>query len=253
MKILIVAERENLVSQINLHFRPHGSEVIHYRSPIKAMDNIDEVDPDLTLFSAQDFPRHWKTFLSFLRNNRSKEESVYILLKGDDFPFEEAAKAHALGANGIVHENLAERRELDRLKRLVERYKSLAEGRKSKRLVPDENDNICFVFTSPVDFKIVTGEVIDISADGLSFHADNDDNAKKLEVGSSLPGCSLRIGDEILSPDCTIVKKDHYLHIQFSQIPEQSKAILADYLEAHTIREIKKAQAAGVLTEAEEG
>jgi len=31
------------------------------------MDNISEIQPELVLFSAEDYPRHWKIFLKVLR------------------------------------------------------------------------------------------------------------------------------------------------------------------------------------------
>ncbi|MDR1588437.1 MAG: hypothetical protein LBS57_13370, partial [Treponema sp.] len=34
-------------------------EIIHYSQALKAMDNIEEINPDAIIISACDFPRHW--------------------------------------------------------------------------------------------------------------------------------------------------------------------------------------------------
>ncbi|MCK7479656.1 MAG: hypothetical protein M0C28_21830 [Candidatus Moduliflexus flocculans] len=45
---------------------------------------------------------------------------VFILLKGEVFPFEEAAKAAHLGVNGVVKEDLGDRAELSRFQQILE-------------------------------------------------------------------------------------------------------------------------------------
>ena len=133
------------------------------------MDNLDEVLPDVILFSAQDFPRHWKPFLAFLRDFRAREQCVFVLLTGEDFDHEEADKAQALQVNGIVHEHLRDREELARLKELVNRYRDIGDARTEKRIVPSSTDQIGFVFTHPDRMELLFGRVEDVSAAGVSF------------------------------------------------------------------------------------
>ena len=47
MKILLVSERDELHEFIKRNFIPRGAEIIQYYNPIKAMDNLDEVDPEI--------------------------------------------------------------------------------------------------------------------------------------------------------------------------------------------------------------
>ena len=44
MKILLVSERDELKSYIRRNFMPRGAEIIQYYNPIKAMDNLDELE-----------------------------------------------------------------------------------------------------------------------------------------------------------------------------------------------------------------
>src|SRR6056297_1331296 len=144
MKILLVSERDELKGYIRRNFMPRGAEIIQYYNPIKAMDNLDEIDPDVVLFSAQDFPRHWKPFLIFLRDSRAREQCVFVVLTGGEFDHEEADKAQALQVNGIVDERLQDRRELARLKDLVNRYRDIGDARGERRLVPTQTDRVGF-------------------------------------------------------------------------------------------------------------
>ncbi|MFP4385109.1 MAG: PilZ domain-containing protein [Spirochaetia bacterium] len=238
MKILLIAEREMLRDYINLHFRPHGSEIIQYWNPIKAMDNLEEVSPDLVLFSAQDYPRHWKPFLTFLRNEISKNETVFILLKGDNLTLEEASKANHLGVNGIVHENLDDAEELIRLKKLVERYKDIAEDRRSDRIVPTKVDRITFSYFRVDDLTLVTGTVRDISSGGVSFEPIDPAATTGMETGRLFRGCTLRVGEKLLSIDCKLVKNNRQQHFMFSNLSKDDLDDIKSYLEQHTIRQI---------------
>jgi hypothetical protein len=101
--------------------------------------------------SAQDFPRHWKSIVVNIRASRPKDECAVILLKGDWFPFEEAAKAAHLGVNGVVRENLTDKTERSRFQQILKRYMEIDDSRLTDRQVPDELDRVDFMFSHPVN------------------------------------------------------------------------------------------------------
>lgn len=239
MKIVLVSERESLRKHITTHFHPQGLEIIQYWNPIKAMDNLEEIDPDVVLFSAKDFPRHWKPFLTFLRSIRDRDQVVFVVLKGDDFDAEEASKAQHIGANGLVHENLEDRSELGRLREIVVRYKDINEVRKEKRYVPDENDRVGFLFCHPVTLQAVSGAVDDISNYGLRFRPEQPELVQDIQPGTRVPGCSLRIGDEILSLSCEVVRNDQALSLSFAGLNEEEEERIGRYLRQHINRELE--------------
>ncbi|WP_455382246.1 PilZ domain-containing protein [Salinispira pacifica] len=241
MKIVLVAQRDELREHIRDHFNPQGSEIIQYWNPIKAMDNIDEIEPDLVLFSALDFPRHWKPFLVYLRNSRDRDSTVFVLLKGDNFPFEEASKAHHLGANGIVHEDLENKREISRLKELVSRYKDILEARRERRYIPTAVDRIGFLFSHPETLRMITGTVEDISAGGLRLLPDFPEYAADLTPGTVLPGCSLRAGESLYAVDALVIRNDHSLHIFFKSLTDADRSVISRYLSDHVARELNDA------------
>jgi hypothetical protein len=240
MKIVLISERSELKDHISKHFQPVGSEIIQYLSPIKAMDNLDEIDPDLVLFSASDFPKHWKPMLVVLRSIYDREHCVFVLLKGESFPVEEAAKAQHLKANGIVGEDLSDQKELARLKELVTRYKELRDVRGAKRFTPDEDDKIEFVFSHPVSRTLVTGTVGNISAKGLAFTPDHNEYIQDLADDAMIRDCSLRIGEDVVSVDVRVVRVDDQLHLAFPSLENEHKGLLVSYMLSTSSRRLAR-------------
>ena len=239
MKALLVIGSEVAYKLVSFYVRPLGFEIVRYRQPLKAMDNVDEVDPDAVIISAEDFPRHWKTLVQYIRSDRSTDRTVIVILKGSHFPFEEAAKAAHIGVNGIVSENLDDPDELDRLQGILGRYAPVRENRVAHRMRPAGWDRIEFVFTRPDDLSIVTGRVESISSSGLAFLPEQASAVASLESGMELSDCSLRAGDAILSPVCGVVRVERVIALTFSKFDESEHAILDKYLLERPLRERK--------------
>ncbi|HPC70226.1 MAG TPA: PilZ domain-containing protein [Treponema sp.] len=242
MKLLLVIASDETYSFIASYVRPLGFELIRYRHPLKAMDNIDEVDPDGVIISGEDFPRHWKTLVQFIRSERPKDRTAIVILKGPNFPFEEAAKASYIGVSGIVSDKLSNPEELDRLQGILSRYLPIEDGRRSKRIRPKPWDRFGFVACNPVDHTFITGSIETISSTGLSFLPDNAPSIQQLGLDTLLTECSLRVGDKILSPVCKLVRTGKIVSFHFESFPEGEQAILNDYIQSRPLRERKYIQ-----------
>ena len=240
MKILLVSERDELRHFIKSNFIPRGAEIIQYYNPIKAMDNLEEVDPEVVMFSARDFPRHWKPFLVFLRDTKPRDQCVFVILRGDDFDHEEADKAQALGVNGIVDEHLRDRQELSRLKELVNRYRDIGDARADKRLIPTDVDSVRFVFTHPQLMEMVYGHVDDLSATGVAIAPYDRHRIMGLAVGSDLESCSLRIGENIISFSSRIVRNERTLSLVFGPLSDGQRALIRSYVAGHSRRDLER-------------
>jgi hypothetical protein len=241
MKVLLVVEKEITKKVLTVHLKPRGFEFIHYRNPLKAMDNIEEVDPDIVLFSAEDFPRHWKPFLKLLRESRSKEDTVFILLIGDEFPFEEAAKAVHLKVNGIIGEDLQDNRKMRNFEGLLSRYKLLKDKRTDSRYIPENYDEIEFVFTHPQSMKLIIGEIDDISTSGLSFAPDTPSLVEDIEPETEIPYCSLRVEEHIISLNCKVVRNHNsVVAFSFIDISSNDRQILDEYIKNKPDRELQQ-------------
>jgi hypothetical protein len=240
VKILLVSEREELKAYIRHNFMPRGAEIIQYYNPIKAMDNLDEVEPDVVLFSAQDFPRHWKPFLIFLRDSKAREQCVFVILSGDEFDHEEADKAQALQVNGIVHERLQDHRELERLKDLINRYRDIGDPRTERRLVPTHVDHVGFVFTHPSRMEIVFGRVEDLSAAGVALVPIDRQKTADIGVGTTIPVCSLRIGGNTLTFPANVVRNERSISLAFSSVSDAQRAEIRAYVDGRAQRELDR-------------
>ncbi|MDZ7793247.1 MAG: PilZ domain-containing protein [Spirochaetia bacterium] len=229
MKTVLVIEDQDTSERIIQHLTPLGFDFIHYLNPVKALDNIDEINPDLVLFSAEDFPRHWKPFIRLLRGKQNKEESVFILLTGDNFSTEEASKASVLEVNGMVDSQLKDEA-IQHLQDIFARYNFLSEPRSDKRYPGAWTEGLDFAFTHPRSYALITGAITDISLGGLNFNPDMPQATADIMEGEEIKGCSLSIGDKTFQIDIKIIRNSRQMAIHFIEIESACHTALMEYL-----------------------
>lgn len=240
MKILLVSDSIEQKRAVQKHFASRGTEILHYVHPIKAMDNLDEIDPDVILFSAADFPRHWKPFLVFLRDLRGRDSAIFVLLKDRRFQVEEASKAEHLQVNAILDGDLDDEQTVERLGTIISRYHSFRDIRGAKRFIPGTTDKIEFLFTNPYTLRLVRGSVSDISLSGLRFLPSDPHELKSLEAGTHLPIASLRLGEDIFALEAEIVRVTNNVGVQFLRLPTSKEEQIASYLESRARRDLEQ-------------
>jgi len=237
MKALLVVDSDAVFKLVSFYLKPLGFELIRYRSPIKAMDNMDEADPDAVIISAEDFPRHWKTIVQFVRSERDKEKTTIVILKGPTFTYEEAAKATRIGVNGIASDNLDDPQELDRLQSILGRYRPVHDGRTAARVRTADWDRVEFIFSVPSTGTISTGRVTSLSSSGLAFLPDDPGSIESLSPGDLVSDCSLRVGAAILSPECAFVRSSPNAAFTFAKIADAERAALEAYIQERPLLE----------------
>ncbi len=231
MKLMLVGSSQELVERVHKRFGSQGLDVIRYSHPIKAMDNLSEVQPSVVLFSASDFPRHWKPFLTFLRGELYRDRCVFILLTAPEFSEDDAMKAQHLGANGLISEALADERELARLHDIIARYQDLRDSRSATRYRPTPEDRIEFIATHPRTLQLIFGTVRDLSISGLAFIPDIPAGTAGLDPGSTLPTAALRIGDRIILTSVTVLRHDDALILLFDHLTPHETELIEAYFE----------------------
>jgi len=239
MKLLLVLGSDDTHNLISLYVRPLGFELIRYRHVLKAMDNIDEVDPQAIIISARDFPRHWKTMVQFVRSERSKDACPIIILKGENFSVEEASKASFLGVSGMVPETLGNSDEISRLQGILGRYTPLDEKRHTRRFYAEFEASFGFVFARPGDNVLATGKLKNISPGGLSFMPDNSSLLKDISLNTELEECSLRAGDSIYSPVCRLIRTGRIVSMEFISFPDGEWESLTSFMEKLPLQELQ--------------
>ena len=229
MKTVLVIEDQATKERIRHHLTPLGFDFIHYLNPVKALDNIDEINPDLVIFSAEDFPRHWKPFLRLLRARRSRDEAVFILLTGDMFSTEEASKASVLEVNGMIDTSL-DNEAIQHLQDIFARYNVLSEPRTDRRYPGSWAEGIDFAFTHPRTFALVTGQITDISLGGLNFLPDMPQSTADILEGEEVHGCSLSLDNKICTVNAKVTRNNRKIAFQFMNISNECHSALMEYL-----------------------
>jgi len=248
MKMLLIMDSDESYKLISFYVKPLGFELIRYRHALKAMDNIDEIDPMVIVISARDFPRHWKTMVQFVRAERSKDDCPIIILTGDDFPQEEMAKASFLGVNATLSDALDSPSEIERFHEILSHYLPVEEKRRSQRFHVEPFHKIGFVFTHPYDSVLVTGKVMDISNGGISLQLDDPGMIRDLRLDTEIKDCSLRIGNAFLDPVCRLARTGRIVSFEFLSFPEGEDVTLKMYLDGlqfMLLKEYKKETSKG--------
>jgi len=241
MKMIYVAASAEHVAALSYHLKPLGFSVEHHKDPVQVIDNLELWDPQAILFHAGDFPRHWKPLLRLAREKKPREELIFLLIAPPDFPMEDAAKAAHLGVNGILKDNLTDKKELYRLEEIVRRYRSVQDKRNFTRLVPQSSDEVGFAFTHPRRMALITGTIREISIQGSSFLPARPSAAADLSVGTEIKSCSLKIEDRIMSVDCKVTRNREELGFQFVSFEEGGHHALLKYIQSRAERALKSA------------
>jgi hypothetical protein len=244
MKMILVAAGEEFTTSLRYHLKPLGFTLEHYASPLRVIEELDLINPQAIIFHAGDFPRHWKPLLQLARQDRPREELIFLLIAPASFELEDVAKAAHLGVNGILSENLGDRKELYRLEEIVRRYRSVEDKRNFTRLVPRAPDELGFAFTHPRRMALVTGRVREISIQGSSFLPTRSASVADLAAGSEIKDCSLKIEDLIISVTCRVTRNREEMGFQFLTFEEGGHRALLRYIQTRAERELKSVTSA---------
>ena len=240
MKALLVIDSDSVYKLVTYYLNPLGFEFVRYRTPLKAMDNVDEVDPEAVIISAEDFPRHWKTIAQFIRSDRNKEKTTIVVLKGPTFSYQDAAKAAMVGVNGIASDDLTNPDELERLQNIFARYRPIRNRRSARRIRPVDTDRVAFLLSVPGTGAIVSGKVVSLSATGFAFDPDDSGMLVEMAVGTEFSECSLRIDDAILSPSCRLVRTNPTFAFAFAFTESYERKVLETYMNERHMKEARK-------------
>ena len=224
MKALLISDLPRSTDDLESLFSEYEFALIHYRSPLKALDNIEEISPDIVVINARDFPRHWKPITQHIRWNTSKEDILVIILTPPDFPADDADKAMFLGVQGVItlKENINFKGILDELRMIFNRY--------NYKHIKNLSKNVQFLFTNPITETIVTGTVKNLTEEGIVFLPDMPANTDNLTADMILDQCSLKIENRSIVPNCKIVSNSSVMNLDFADLSDDDKKTITDFL-----------------------
>jgi hypothetical protein len=230
MKLLVILGGEELYSRIVPSFEALGLEVIWYRDIIKAMDNVEELDPDAVIISSSDFPRHWKTLVQYSKMVLPVKQRSFLLLADESIPSQDRVKARFLGVAGFFTESLLHQEGIERFEALIMKGRPGIPKGLTKEKPKRKPSKLALIFTNPVSGATITGKIKKISSMGLYFTPDHPYLTRNLHQNTYISGASLRAGSDILEPVCMVEKSGHLMHLRFTSFSGGGRAILKNYL-----------------------
>ena len=228
MIALLLIDSDESYDIISKTVLPLGYETVRYRLPLKLMDNIDELHPDVLIINSVDFPRQWKVVVQYLHGITKKEIPI-LLLKNNYFSQTEADKALELGIKALVSYNLEDTASVEKLKEVLLRYTPDVSTSESKPISPTEEDNIQCLISHPKTGNIITGKVISISKNEINLVPDVIANIEDIDE-TTLIDCNLKLDKEIINPKCLLIQKGKVAHLFIETISQEELKTLELFL-----------------------
>jgi len=92
MTLLLVSEKPDLLGYLQSLEIFRGHTLVQYQHPLKALDNLQELLPELILWDHEDFPRHWKICANWCENQQELEATHCIIFSETGFSEAEESK-----------------------------------------------------------------------------------------------------------------------------------------------------------------
>lgn len=102
MKALIINEDNFVAEELNFILKEKNIETINYSWLLKAMDNIEEIQPDIIIINASEYPRHWKILAQYIKSEIVGKKILFFLYTPYVFSDIELKKAEALDVDYIL-------------------------------------------------------------------------------------------------------------------------------------------------------
>lgn len=190
MKALLIADDDNVISKIKSKLTDDGFDVITYRWLVKALDNVEEIAPEVIIISASSYPRHWKTLVQFVQSGIEGFVPKVILYCEREFDEEDVKKSEALNIAGIFNSI-----EEDGLTEL------------SDILANKESKNCSLIFTNPKNGAFITGKVSDFEDNVISFIPDSPSLISVLSEEEEIKQATLKNKNSIKYISAKVISK----------------------------------------------
>ena len=170
MKALIISEDESVYTTLDNILKKASYDTIIYKWLLKALDNIEEIRPDLIVVSSSEYPRHWKTLVQFVKSGIGGDNVDIYLYEPTPVSAEDEEKAKILGVTGCF----SQFEEFEGLVK-VEGEEPAEISTSSTTTVdeaPEEEPSIPntghFMFTHPKTKNFISGKFFDYNGKTLS-------------------------------------------------------------------------------------
>ncbi|MCG8451659.1 MAG: hypothetical protein MI717_00580 [Spirochaetales bacterium] len=263
MIILLVAADSNRSIPLQELVRP--ARVIAYNHPLKALDNLDEVNPDILICDAADYPRHWKLLVQHLKERNP--QSHVLLTVPSSFSEQESEKATFLGVKALcapwwdeaglteIHAILEPLLEEEKMAPLSEGIQNLTTPNESEGLIlhVEETEEIPLgkgdfsddspleetrppqfsipgkmIFQHPVQKNMMACNLTEVSCQGALVQSGG--QWEEMAPGDCVQGASLKVGHQIVDVDFLVVELEPSPLLSFTNFQGTGFHLLRDAL-----------------------
>ena len=235
MKALIISDANDIINEFTEYYKSQNYDIIVYRWLMKALDNIEEIDPDLIFINATEYPRHWKTLCQYVKGiNKNPKIVLFTSLPLSN---EDREKAECLQIDSIVNSS-EDLEEVCTLTDICQDSEDNPEANENIVIVPIEKEQsetveiqeeekieetieqptlpetktetkVCkFLFSNPENFVLITGKVESFENSNLIFLPDNPEDTANIAVDTIIKKCTLKVDNQINTVDVKVLKND---------------------------------------------
>lgn len=172
MKALIISEDENVYSTLDNILKKASYDTIIYKWLLKALDNIEEIRPNLIVVSSSEYPRHWKTLVQFVKSGIGGDQVEIYLYEPTPVSAEDEEKAKILGVTGCFNKFeefeglvIKETQEPQEVQTAVLRQAQEPHIVEEQSSIPNTGH---FMFTHPQSQKFISGKYFDYNGKTMS-------------------------------------------------------------------------------------
>ena len=225
MKAVIIAESESIIEEFSQYYKENGYDIIVYRWLMKAMDNIEEIDPDLIFINAEEYPRHWKVLCQYVAGlNKNPKIVLYSSSVLND---EDKNKAKILNIDSVINSS----EDLQEICTLEELCPTTTE---SEQEIETESELISEITPEiDVEQEIETESVIEVEPEKDFVH--HEEVAQDNEIVQEIPEISPEneiVQDSEVEQEIKEVESENKT-IQSEEIFEEEKKVNCKFLFTH--------------------
>lgn len=204
MKALIISDEKSFIDCMDSFFQSHGADTIIYKWLLKAIDNIEEIRPNVIVLSSAEYPRHWKTLVQFVKSGIGGDNVDIFLYEPNQVSEEDKEKIKLLGITGvftsleqeslkiicpIFGEFISKQKEVaeptaeasDEAENVPSTPKVEATVEAEVESMPAPSDSL--IFSHPLSMAFVTGKIDSKEENLIYFTADFEQQLKDIKQG----------------------------------------------------------------------
>lgn len=179
MKALLISDDDNAISKVSTIVKNEGYDLITYRWFLKALDNVEEIAPDLIIISSDSYPRHWKTLVQYAKNGFNGVVPKVVLFSRNKLEGDELEKSKILNVTGIF--SSLDDSGLDDL----------------SLILSGKNKLYQMIFTNPDNGLFITGKIDKYENGLIHFSPDNPKNVSSLKDGTNIKQITFKKGNNV--------------------------------------------------------